>query len=526
MKIKLLKLTFLLFASAQCFGQSFELFDFNLSGDFEPKYFTEYNGMLIFQARSNDGVELWKSDGTQSGTVQIKNINVNPNESSDPKYFKEYKGKLYFVAMQQLWVTDGTENGTQMVSSVKPSWQFTIANDLLFFVGGESTNGGELWVTNGTESGTVMVKDINPGSWSSSISNLTTYNNIVVFSANDGVNGKELWKSDGTESGTKMILDIDSGDKSSSPSFLTEYAGKIYFSAKKLGIGTELWKTDGTASGTVLVKDIFEGEDSSNPVKLFVYSQSLFFQADSGDNHGIEMYKYNLTTNLVTREADVYDGAESGGFSPVIVYNEGMYFTASKPATGIELYVRRNGFNSLAEDIYPGSIGGRPSVFCNCGDKMYFRAYNGNNVLLEFSGVTNNAKEIKPQNAVNAPFFTPIPTELFCYNGSLYFAANYTSSGFDMWKYTPSTLSINKFDKENYLSIYPNPVKTNLTISLINDSNIQKIQLFNIIGQKVLERAGNQSSKLYLNVSKLQSGIYVLKTFSDSISISKRIVIE
>lgn len=531
MKIKLLFLTLIItFVS---YGQSFELFDFNSSGDFQPKYFTEYNGVLIFQGKDADGVELWKTDGTQAGTIKIKDINTNG--SSNPRNFFVFNNELYFIASDNntssggLWKTDGTEVGTSLVSNqVVPQGAFAISNNLLFFVGDNTSNGKELWATDGTTSGTYLVKDINTSSSLAFNSQLIAYNNFVIFSANDGTNGRELWKSDGTEAGTEMIKDIRGGQDSSNPQYFTNYKGKLYFSATTLDKGEELWKTDGTTSGTILVKDIFDGEDSSNPAKLYVYSESLFFQADSGDGHGIEMYKYNLEANVVTREADVYDGVESGGFSPVISYNEGMYFLATKPATGNELYVRRNGFNSLAEDTNSGSAGSSSSAFCNCGNKMYYRAYDGNeNALFEFD-TSGNAIKIKPSNATNEAFFTSITSELFCFKDELFFAANYTNSGYDMWKYSNTTLSLENINYSlDQISIYPNPAKLSVNISLKDKNDfIEKIELFNLIGQKILEiHVPNKESKT-VNISQLKNGVHIIKVKGKNHIYSKKIIIK
>src|SRR5690554_7736717 len=68
------------------------------TGGSNPNYFTELNGKLYFQANNGtDGMELWVTDGTESGTQMVKNISLSGG--SHPRYFKEYNGKLYFWAV-------------------------------------------------------------------------------------------------------------------------------------------------------------------------------------------------------------------------------------------------------------------------------------------------------------------------------------------------------------------------------------------------------------------------------------------
>ncbi len=135
----------------------------------QPAYLTDVGGTLFFTANDGtNGYELWKSDGTQAGTVLVKDI----------------------------WP------GSLPSSPWSSRSDLTNVNGTLFFVAADGVHGSELWKSDGTEAGTVLVKDIWPGSDPSSCysgpSSLTNVNGTLFFIANDGTHGYELWKSDGT----------------------------------------------------------------------------------------------------------------------------------------------------------------------------------------------------------------------------------------------------------------------------------------------------------------------------------------
>ncbi|MCP4626767.1 MAG: hypothetical protein GY850_25155, partial [bacterium] len=256
-----------------------------------------------------DGDELWKSDGTESGTVMVKDIypgigDYGPNSSS-PQNLTDVNGRLFFTAVgatngRELWKSDGTGPGTVMVKDIYPEGgtypnssypsNLTDVNGSLFFEANDGTNGSELWTSDGTEPGTVMVKNINNSSGSYP-GYLTNVNGRLFFTADDGVNGTELWISNGTESGTVLVKDLKSGPDSSDPDWLTAVEGTLFFSAETDIApydGHELWMSDGTQPGTLRIKIIRAAPDAYGYRSYFdsftnVNGLLFFTETEGGD---------------------------------------------------------------------------------------------------------------------------------------------------------------------------------------------------------------------------------------------------
>jgi len=272
-----------------------------------PSGFVEVDGSLYFTARDSweDGsgagnYELWKTDGTEDGTMMVKDLN-SVDTGSYVNGLTAFGDMLYFSGRgnnydTELWKTNGTEEGTVMVKDIRPGEygstpsEFTVMGDMLYFSATDGSNGTELWKTDGTEDGTMMVSDIYDGGSSGNLQDFEVIGDTLYFTATDGIHGYELWKSDGTEDGTMMVSDIYFGGNSGYPNYLTVVEDLLYFSATDGTHGYELWRSDGTVEGTVLVKDIAYGGDSSlESVAMYAVGEILLFTADDGYT-GLELY--------------------------------------------------------------------------------------------------------------------------------------------------------------------------------------------------------------------------------------------
>ena len=201
--------------------------DLDYMDDTEDTFFM-FEGEMYFNAEANDGsnelgMELFKTDGTQAGTVLVKDIDPSGNVSSnapDDDYVAPFifNGEMYFGAEVggegALWKTDGTTAGTVVVIADPLDAGDNIQsapvelNGKLFMDFYTAETGGEYYMTDGTEAGTVLLKDIHEGAENSACySNCVApvlFQSHVFFVAYDGTTNA-LWATDGTPEGTVQV---------------------------------------------------------------------------------------------------------------------------------------------------------------------------------------------------------------------------------------------------------------------------------------------------------------------------------
>lgn len=320
-----------------------------------PSQLTVMDGILYFVARGSaaEGPELWRSDGTPGGTRMVKDIRPGGVTSSIAN-ITVVGNRLVFTATDgtddgahgtELWSSDGTEAGTVLVKDITPGTasttfvanSFTVVDNRVFFLANDGS-GVKLWVTDGTEAGTAVVKEIQAGAVAANYSQLSAAGDKLYFVGDDGVHGPELWISDGTEAGTRLVKDIRVGSTGSDIGQLTVLGDRVYFVANDGPHGSELWSSDGTFAGTQLVKDIMPGSRGSNPVALTVIDGKLVFGADDGVS-GQEPWVSDGTEEGTRQVVDLNPGPFPSSPSQFVRAGNKVYVVATHSLFGTELAV-------------------------------------------------------------------------------------------------------------------------------------------------------------------------------------------
>ncbi len=574
-----------------------------------PSGFIDINGTLYFTAyNAASGRELWKSDGSAAGTILVKDIiagaiggfSISGQWGYDPYQFSvvwQNGGSFYFTANNyasppgqyindiELWKSDGTDGGTIMVKDIYPGYEssypqnFTEINNSLYFTAYNATSGRELWKSDGTPGGTVIVKEIIAGAVGGfSLSGQWGYDphqfNVVwqnggsfYFTANNYasapgqyINDVELWKSDGTSGGTVMVKDIYSGYESSYPRDFSEINGLLFFTAYNASSGRELWKSDGTNGGTQLVKEIINGsvggfETSGqfgyylHPFSVIWQSGSLFYftannfaSAPGGNINDIELWKSDGTDAGTMMVKDIYPGQESSYPQDFINMNGLHYFTAYNAASGREMW-KTDGTNAgtvLVKEIMSGNVGGFNmadqyaystlsfQVAFNIGSYFYFVAndyatvptgsgYENNPELWRSDGTdagTSKVLEIHPSST-----FGSYPAYFTNRLGKIFFTATDPVNGRELWVIDVPVSDGTELISELNWNLYPNPSADKVYINCsvnVNDA-LESISITDLSGKEVYAETCSGQKNFYIktiDTGNLVPGTYFVKLTS------------
>lgn len=488
-------------------GNATQVSDLNGNFGSTPESFKVLGNDLIFVAyESATGTELYKYNGTD--VILLKDIRVGSssgmtgNGNEDYEIFTELNNELFFMAQTQngreLWKTDGTPNGTVLVKNFTeivggityynrlrymykgPQKRFlgVILNNELYFttttVNSSGTpNGTDLWKTDGTSAGTVLVNNTLDG-----IDEMIIYNNTLLFAGDTNAEGVELYKSDGTNAGTVIIEDkfpnnLTAFGRSSSPTYLTTFNNEVYYkgygydTATNIITGYELYKTDGIT--ITLVKDINLGhlnDGVAGPFKIF--NNDLCFRGKDDDSSPLGLWKT--------------DGTEAGT---------------------IEV------FGAVAVGI-DGDLDLRNATIFN--NELFF--HDGTQLWKTDETVAGTI-QLSNDGTTNTPDFVS-SFDFKVFNNKLWMRARIAGESDELWSvFDSNTASLNDATLTNF-KIYPNPAINFIRLNGIG--NIEKFTVFNTLGETILKGnfnnqidVSNLSKGIYFLNIKSKNQIYTKK---------------
>jgi len=377
---------------------------------------------------------------TATSFAQIELVkDINPGEgSSYPQNLFVFNDTIYLSAQDtdadvdhgsELWKSDGTEDGTVLVKDIKPGTgdsylgYFFEFNSELFFSADEVSE-SELWKTDGTESGTVKVLPEMNVTEPVKIGNLVYFIKPLVNS----VNSNSLYQFDGITA--EPVANVGNSIEHVFGSYYIAFNDKLYlymqYEVDYPTIGSELYVYDPAFDTFTLVKDCIEGSDNGSMSNFTVLGSKFYFEAGSG---GL------WVSDGTTEGTDSVQSAQDAGISGVrslFVWNGLLYFEGDD-GTGDQLWVHDpvGGSVTNISNLSGTNANHDPMDFCAAGNYLYYRGEDSNDTdghLFRTNGTTIEQIDAS---------FTQVD-EINYINGVLYFEAKDNTgdgTGYELFKY-------------------------------------------------------------------------------------------
>ena len=292
-------------------------------------------------------LELWCTDGTSTGTRQIKTLTQIGYRGL--QWLMPFGDKMvfrvvpeYYTDAYQLWITDGTAEGTQVLMSAVSgliSFPLIELNGSLWYQAFSSSQ-TRLWRTDGTAAGTAIFTPV--GSSYFTPLPRASVNGLLYFSATPTGSGIQMFSTDGGTSAPVQLTSFTSSQISSIERVIP-FAGGIYFLAKKPSGVVELWVSDGTSGSGALGGTSLRHTFPTAPIidaktlPMAVIGQSLYFPSSSG-GQGNELWISEAAPAGTLLLVDLEAGAGSSSPNRLQVIAGQLYFGTHFNSTGGRLW--------------------------------------------------------------------------------------------------------------------------------------------------------------------------------------------
>lgn len=367
---------------------------------------------------------LWRSDGTEAGTVELLHVDQVP----DDKPIVVGSQVLFFPRIAQTtnaYMSDGTVEGTSRKRAddfygrfgpwPRPGLQ--PVGDVLFAqVEDRLVHDTSLWFATAPDS-VVRLGARNPGReaaygdryvffgqgvidtftfalpykglWTTDLTPAGTYALIPDLGNYDQIYGPvfaggtlyfvkqlhnekpKLWKSDGTVGGTSIVLELPVPFVDANGVTMFEAGRRLFFT-----LGTDLWTSDGSAAGTFPISDHVE-RLTFDPPPMYAVGDRLVFRRtnlSSSNTSSYELWSSDGTvagTKFLAKLPTYFDVQFPRGSG------QNILFPSSDTAHGNEIWTTDGTPEGtrLFVDVNPGPASSDPSSMVRLGDTVYFSAY-------------------------------------------------------------------------------------------------------------------------------------------------------
>lgn len=445
------------------------------------------NNTLYFIA--SDGIsngEIWKTDGTADGTKKVTNF-LNSNISKLTLIGENFYFLIKNTDSLQVWISDGTESGTEIVKESIPIWnsptfQGKCNNTFIFTFQTYGSNDSRVWRSDGTSDGTYPITEEIDGNGAgprgtSALTQYIEFNNELYF-----VSRYYLHKTDGTLENTVDITTLHSASTR-----LIDYAdvveanGKLYFSFFEVDYNRLfIWESDGTTSGSTKIYDesgsryfmtsnllgndnslifcgvnntggtslinlsltdysvnfIKELQDSTETPFIFcdffdlcniqIINEDKIFCSSPLDGHQRKGWISGLTEGT-TNSVEILDGV-----SNIFNYESSIYFSQTSDLEGYELWRSDTDYENfhLLDNINKSKYGLSNKSLQSLNSNLIFIANNGTigDEIWNYNGTTNLLKDIRKGSS------SSYSSSFIDFNNGIYFVANDSIHGDELWR--------------------------------------------------------------------------------------------
>lgn len=507
-------------------GGTFLLKDLNGAvGASLPSNFYKTDSVLFFTALTSAGWELWKTDGTNSGTVMVKDIFPGANngimDTYSEKYFSHIGDTLYFAAKEnnngyQLWRSDGSTSGTVSISNVPNgillTSPFSMVNGNVVFY---SFYSDKFWMYSPSLDSSYLTNY--PAFYALNLypQKYLFFGSNLYYATKDTLYGSEVWFSDGVNPSkrlqeTHLVDNWYPGISLGFNSIVGTIGSKLILSQARnpYDIRIPFFVYDTLTANTCFPPSVIVGVPVTSTTMHLVWNrveetttyqirykkstdlnwtldstQKSYYYLNNLDSSSV--YYFQLSTNC---SGVISTWSDTILYRPTFVGTNSNYFSLlaerEEDSTTVRIYWLKTSLLTKIQFRY----------------RLYGSATwsyaNSNDGYKRLTGLTPNSfYEYTFREDINGTWGTWYP-------GSFYFN---TSEGI--------TTSLDDPTTDIKISIFPNPTSDLLNIKFHDQKNYQ-MKLLDVAG-RILKVYNDLNTEAHISTQNLRNGIYFLQ-FTDA----------